>query len=1124
MTKVGSPHVQEIKEWEQDQTTFVETRATHHILRSLLLKNCIFVTGSSGCGKSSNIHHAALHLRDSFEYEIIPVLTGPTDIIKYYNENKKQVFVVDDICGKETINTHTLQMWRDYSEKMNKLFQIVERNVTTTNDDSVSSLRISSPKLLISCQLRIYKEAHFQRFTLFTKKECNLLSPELCLQEAERMLMLQKYLPDDIIDNIKQVTKNVDYFPLLCKLSKDKTSEEVLTLFTAPLLSIKNNINNIIIESKDHFCALVLCVLFDGQFDTNWLKLESISDRKKDKIENVLKEFDIDLRKKMHRISLKSGFSTLNGTFLKLRGTEYSMIHNKIYKMTAVICGKHLTECFIKYAPPEFIRNNFIFESLTVDYENDDLIILYKDLEEKYFQRLLYDLKENVITSTFHNYQLIYQTFRYKLITFLRSSDDAKTVLEKLDTIGCKIPNVVFELNERFEKQNLTTPLIESASYGYFDIVNFLIVNTICNVNMTDGLGNSPLYKASKRGHFVVVKILLDNSADVTQCNNDGESPLYVACKGGHTDIAQLLIQNKADVTQCNNNGESPLYVACKGGHTDIAQLLIQNKADVTQCNNNGKSPLNVACKEGHRNLVYELLKNKADVTQCNNNGESPLYVACKGGHTDIAQLFIQNKADVTQCNNNGESPLYVACKGGHTDIAQLLIQNKADVTQCNNNGESPLYVACKEGHRNSVYELLKNKADVTQCNNDGESPLYVACKGGHTDIAKLLIQNKADVTQCNNNGESPLYVACKGGHRDIAKLLIQNKADVTQCNNNGESPLYVACKGGHRDIAKLLIQNKADVTQCNNNDESPLYVACKGGHRNSVYELLQNKVDVTQCNNNGESPLYVACKGGHTDSVWELLQKKADVNQCNNNGESPLYVACKGGHTDSVWELLQKKADVNQCNNNGESPLYVACKGGYRDMVWELLQKKADVTQCNNNGESPLYVACKGGHTDSVYELLKNKADVTQCNNNGESPLHVACKGGHKDIVELVLQNKADVSHCNSFGESPLYVACKNGQTDIAQLLLQYNADVSQHEQLDGQSPLHAACDIGSLEPDSYKIRYFRKIETVKLLLEWNANAKFCNKRGQTPLDIARISQSMEIVNILEDNLLKAS
>ncbi|CAG2251705.1 unnamed protein product [Mytilus edulis] len=383
---IRAHHEQEIGEWEQDQTTFFETRATRHILESLPSHNCIVVTGSSGCGKSSNIHQAALHLHKSLEYEIIPVLTGPTDIMNYYNENKKQVFIVDDICGKETINMQTLQTWRDYSEKMEKIFKVAEKDVASKNDKTVS--KVSSPKLLLSCRLHIYKEAQFQRITLFTKKECNLLSPELCLLEVERMHMLHKYLPDDIIDNIKQVTENVDYFPLLCKLSKDKTSEEVKKLFTVPLISIKENINNIIHENKQQFCALVLCIIFNDGFDTDWLKLGSVSERKNMKIDqlvHIVKEFDIDLSKQRQRNSLKADFSTLNGTYLKLRGTEYRMIHDKIYKMAAVICGQHLTECFIKYAPAIFIRDNFIFESVTDVHENDNLIVLLKDEEERLF-------------------------------------------------------------------------------------------------------------------------------------------------------------------------------------------------------------------------------------------------------------------------------------------------------------------------------------------------------------------------------------------------------------------------------------------------------------------------------------------------------------------------------------------------------------------------------------------------------------------------------------------------------------------------------------------------------------------------------------------------------------------
>ncbi|CAG2222923.1 unnamed protein product [Mytilus edulis] len=253
----------------------------------------------------------------------------------------------------------TLQTWRDYSEKMEKIFKIVnteEQNQHTDND-----LNISRSKLLISCRLHIYKESQFQLDNFLTRNECNVLSPELCLLQGEKIQMAKMYHLDHMIDKVIKVEENINFFPLLCKLSKDKNSEEVLKLFTAPVESIRKNIKHIIFESDMQFCALVLCVLYEDGFDTDWLKLQSILEtEKRNKLEEIVKEFDIKLSREMSRKTLKLAFDTLVGTYLRQRGTEYRMIHDIIHELAAVICGKKLTECFIKYAPSVFIRDHFI--------------------------------------------------------------------------------------------------------------------------------------------------------------------------------------------------------------------------------------------------------------------------------------------------------------------------------------------------------------------------------------------------------------------------------------------------------------------------------------------------------------------------------------------------------------------------------------------------------------------------------------------------------------------------------------------------------------------------------------------------------------------------------------------
>lgn len=825
----------------------------------------------------------------------------PSEIMSYHNDKKNQVFVIDDICGKDTINKQTIQKWRDYSDKIETIFEIAEQDKEIENGNTVS--RLSGPKLLISCRLHLFKDSQFQSVTLLNKKTFNLLSTELCLLQEEKMVMLHKYIKDDINDNIVEVMDKVDYFPLLCKLSKNKSSEEVQTLLTAPVDSIKKTINIIIAENEKQFCVLVLCILFDDGFNTNWLEVESVQVEKKYKLEEIVKEFGIDLSKQLSRKILKSSFDTLTDTYLKRIGTEYRMIHDKIYVMAAMICGQLLTQSFIRYAPYVFIRDYFIFESLKEVQKNDQWIVLTKDEEGDYFERLLSDLRKFVITSTFHNKQLKYKSFIDKLIRYFGSSIETKALLKKLDIEGCKVE---YDDGEYID-YIFTTPLIESVSYGFFDIAQFLIDECNCNVNKKNEQCMSALYMASEGGHIDTVKLLLNNKADVSQCNDNGESPLFVACKGGHKAIVELLLQNKANVSQCNVYGNSPLSVACEGGHTDIVNLLLHNNANICLCNKDREPPLNIACEGGHTHIVRALLQNHADVSLCNLDGKSPLYLACTCGHTEVVKLLLQKNADVHHYN---ETPLlYVASQKGYTEVIKLFLQNKVQMSQLNSCGQSLLYAACEGGATDTVDLLLKNNADVTQCNDDEESPLYVACERGFTIIVKLLLQNNADLLHNNIFGKSPLCIACEKGHTDTVKLLLENKANVYKCNSIGMSPLHMACREGHTDSVKLLLQYNADISCCNMFEQSSLYLACERGHTDTVKLLLQKGADVAQCGSYNQSPLFVACEEGHTDTVQLLLNNNADINQCNSKGRSPLEVAENGRHTYTVKLLHQNNA-----------------------------------------------------------------------------------------------------------------------------------------------------------------------------------------------------------------------
>lgn len=89
--------------------------------------------------------------------------------------------------------------------------------------------------------------------------------------------------------------------------------------------------------------------------------------------------------------------------------------------------------------------------------------MISKDKEVEYFERLMSDLKEFVITKQFRH-----QSFIDKLINFLGSSDNAKTLLKKIDEEDGQVKtkdegNMPFLI---FPEYINTTSLIKSTSGG----------------------------------------------------------------------------------------------------------------------------------------------------------------------------------------------------------------------------------------------------------------------------------------------------------------------------------------------------------------------------------------------------------------------------------------------------------------------------------------------------------------------------------------------------------------------------------------------------------------------------------------------------------------------------------
>lgn len=212
----------------------------------------------------------------------------------------------------------------------------------------------------------------------------------------------------------------------------------------------------------------------------------------------------------------------------------------------------------------------------------------------------------------------------------------------------------------------------------------------------------------------------------------NGNRPLCVACEEGHLDVVKLLIENGANVNMHDRMHNKPLYYACKNGHLDVAKWLILkgSEVDVGSIDYN-ITPLYIACNEGHFDVVKLLVKRRANIHVKDRWGKTPLYYACEKGYFDIAKFLIKNGANVNQKDDIGDTPLYYAYTNGHFKIVKLLIEKGVDVNEFDENCpicleslfEGKIYLtSCKhifhhECLRNSI--KVSNKYKCPLCRGD---------------------------------------------------------------------------------------------------------------------------------------------------------------------------------------------------------------------------------------------------------------------------------------------------------------------------------------------------------------------------------------------------------------------
>ncbi len=87
-------------------------------------------------------------------------------------------------------------------------------------------------------------------------------------------------------------------------------------------------------------------------------------------------------------------------------------------------------------------------------------------------------------------------------------------------------------------------------------------------------IGAASLFNAIIKHQTSMIRSLLRVGIDLNIKNIEGITPLMAAAEYGAEDIVKILLENDADITALNNDGESAYVIALKNNHPNIAELI----------------------------------------------------------------------------------------------------------------------------------------------------------------------------------------------------------------------------------------------------------------------------------------------------------------------------------------------------------------------------------------------------------------------------------------------------------------------------------------------------------------------------------------------------------------------
>lgn len=326
--------------------------------------------------------------------------------------------------------------------------------------------------------------------------------------------------------------------------------------------------------------------------------------------------------------------------------------------------------------------------------------------------------------------------------------------------------------------------------------------------------GNTPLMTAARKIHKIGVFKLIQKSKSLS----DGKCPIvlekghrswtplhYAASWNVDTYIVKLLLDNGAEVNAVEDDKSTPLHVAAARGSLEILRVLVASGANIDAKDQRGRTALMRAIIQEHISAGQLLIELGANVQEKSDEFlMTPLmYAAAWTDSVPLVEALIAAGATINDIDNEECTPITRAALNENSTVFDFLVAQGGKTDVIDIFGQQPLQKATRLSRQKGVRILLDAKADVHFKDKKwGMTALHYA--GGTNDktvIAQLLLDHGADINGKDDAGATPIFKAVNKDKKSMLKFFVEKGADLEVRNNDTLTPLLQAVRWERRDM-----------------------------------------------------------------------------------------------------------------------------------------------------------------------------------------------------------------------------------------------------------------------------------------------------------------------------------